>query len=200
MSLKNYHQSNNSFSPRKTNLSGTDLVAQSAPVRWHARMPANRVGMRESNTSFIFTPSPQPSPSGRGGNISLYINGCKQKGITLVGALFIIVIMALLGTGLLQLTTTSQQSIGQEMTSVRTYFAAQSALQWGMYQATFAAATGTHTLSFNQQGLANTRAITTLSASNIDASTYYRITADARYGNSGDREYSRRQLLLRYRP
>ena len=68
----------------------------------------------------------------------------KENGITLVGALFIIVIMALLGTGLLQLTTTSQQSIGQEITSVKAYFAGHSALQWGMYQATFAGATGTH--------------------------------------------------------
>ena len=123
---------------------------------------------------------------------SLFFNrnhGVKQQGITLVGVLFIIVVMALLGTGLLQLTTTSQQSIGQEMTSVKAYFAAQSALQWGMYQATFAATTGTHT-----------SAITTLGASNIAASTYYQITADAHYGSSGDREFSRRQLLLRYRP
>lgn len=124
----------------------------------------------------------------------------KQSGITLIGALFIIVVMALLGTGLLQLTTTSQQSIGQEITSVKSYFAGHSALQWGMYQATFAGATGTHTLTFNQPGLANTTAITTLTSNNIDGSTYYQINADARYGVTGDREFSQRQLQLRYRP
>lgn len=124
----------------------------------------------------------------------------KQKGVTLVGALFIIVVMALLGTGLLQLMTTSQQSIGQEITSVKAYFAGHSALQWGLYQATYAAATGTHTISFNQQGLTNTTAIATLTSSNIEGSSYYLINADARYGINTDREYSQRQLRLRYRP
>ena len=124
----------------------------------------------------------------------------KQHGITLIGALFIIVVMALLGTGLLQLTTTSQQSIGQEITSVKTYFAGHSALQWSMYQATFAGATGTHTLAFNQQGLNNTTAVATLTSDNIEGSTYYKIDADARYGTSTDHEYSKRQLQLLYRP
>jgi len=158
-----------------------------------------KVGMRGSSNPLSLTPSPQPSPSGRGGLVFIDKIANNQKGITLIGALFIIVVMALLGTGLLQLTTTSQQSIGQELTSVKAYFAAQSALQWGMYQATFAAATGTHTISFNQQGLINTRAITTLSANNLGGLTYYQINADGRYGGSGDREYSRRQLLLHYR-
>ena len=193
MSLKNQHHSNISFSLRETNMSGTTLVARSAPVRWQARM-------RGSNTSLILTPSPQPSPTRRGGKISFNNIARNQQGITLVGALFIIVVMALLGTGLLQLTATSQQSIGQEITSVKAYFAGHSALQWGMYQATFAGATGAHTLTFTQQGLTNTTVNSTLTSTKIAGSTYYQINADGLYGITTDPEFSRRQLNLRYRP
>ena len=69
-----------------------------------------------------------------------------------------------------------------------------------MYQATYAGATGTHTLTFNQQGLTSTTAIASLTSGNIDGNTYYQIDADARYGSSGDREYSQRKLRLRYQP
>jgi len=136
----------------------------------------------------------------RSGSRPSHKSVCRQQGITLVGALFIIIVMALLGTGLLQLMATSQQSVSQELTSTRAYFAAQSALQWGMYQASFASATGSHTLSFNYQGLVNTSAAITLNAENIAGADYYQINSDGRYGSTGDREFSHRKLLLRFRP
>ena len=124
----------------------------------------------------------------------------KEKGITLVGALFIIVVMALLGTGLLQLTTTSQQSIGQEITSVKAYFAAHSALQWGMYQATYAgaASTGSNTLTFSNTGLTNTTVNANISLSNIEGRHFYLINAAGQYGTSSDREHAQRNLQLRF--
>ena len=124
----------------------------------------------------------------------------KQNGVTLVGALFIIVIMALLGTGLLQLTTTSQQSIGQEITSIKSYFASQSALQWSMYQSVYSgtASDGTYPISFTSSGLTNTTASTTIQASTFDGNNYYDITATGQYGNSSVREFSQRTLQLRF--
>jgi MSHA biogenesis protein MshP len=123
-----------------------------------------------------------------------------QKGVTLVGALFIIVIMALLGTGLLQLFTTSQQSVGQEITSVKAYFAAHSALQWSMYEATYAggASTGSNTLTFSNAGLANTTADTDIQLNNIEGRNFYTINASGYFGSSTDREYSQRTLQLRF--
>ncbi|MFO7604365.1 MAG: hypothetical protein R6X06_11215 [Gammaproteobacteria bacterium] len=123
-----------------------------------------------------------------------------QKGITLVGALFIIVVMALLGTGLLQLTTTSQQSIGQEVTSVKAYFAAHSALQWGMYQAAYAgaAANGAHTLTFSSAGLINTTGTTDISSRTLEGRNFYLIQAAGRYGISSDPEFALRNLQLRF--
>lgn len=162
--------------------------------------------MRESNASIDLSPSPQPlcplgcSPCGTGDRISSHLSISNQKGITLVGALFIIVVMALLGTGLLQLTTTSQQSIGQEITSVKAYFASQSALQWGMYQSIYAGAgsTGTNTLTFTNAGLTNTSVSTNIALSTIEGSNYYDITATGQFGVNADREFSQRTLHLRF--
>jgi len=144
--------------------------------------------------------SPSPSPPVRGGKASFCNSVQAQKGVTLVGALFIIVIMALLGTGLLQLMTTSQQSIGQEITSVKAYFASHSATQWGMYQSVYAggAAVGTNTITFSNSGLTNTTVSTTIQRNIIEGNNYYNITATGQFGVSADREYSQRMLQLRF--
>lgn len=115
-------------------------------------------------------------------------------------AIFIIVILALLGTSMVRLITTGAQSISQEITSLKAYLAAQSGLQWGMYQAVYSGATGTHTVDFTNAGLANTQSAVTLQSAAIAGKTVYQIESDGEYGNAGDREYSRRQLELRMRP
>lgn len=116
-------------------------------------------------------------------------------------AIFIIVILALLGTSMVRLIATGSQSISQEITSLKAYLAAQSGLQWGMYQAVHAGgASGTHTVDFGNAGLVNTRSAVTLQSAVIAGRTVYLIESDGEYGNPGDREYSLRQLELRMRP
>ncbi len=123
-----------------------------------------------------------------------------QQGFSLVTAIFIIVILALLAIGMLQLLSTSQQSVSQEVTSVKSYFAGQSGLQWGMYQATYAGATGSHTLTLSNAGLTNTSVDITLSSDTILANTYYTVNTKAKYGTTAIPEYAYRELELRFKP
>lgn len=124
------------------------------------------------------------------------------RGFSIVAAIFIIVVLALIGTTMVQLISTGSQSISQEITSLKAYLAGQSGLQWGMYQATYAGAppVGPHAVTFSSGGLTNTQAAITLQQNSITGETVFLIQADGSYGNPGDREYSLRSLELRYQP
>lgn len=124
----------------------------------------------------------------------------RQQGFSIVTAIFIIVILALLAVGMLQLISTSQQSVSQEVTSVKAYFAGQTGLQWGMYQSVYAGATGSHTLTLSNAGLANTSVDLTLSSDTILTNTYYTVNAQAKYGTTAIPEYALRELELRFKP
>ena len=58
----------------------------------------------------------------------------REAGVGLVAAVFVIVILALLGTALVRLATTEQASVNREFASTKAFFAAESARQWGVYQ------------------------------------------------------------------
>jgi len=51
-----------------------------------------------------------------------------------IAAVFVIVVLAMLGTALVALVTTEQRATSREMASVHAFYAAETALQWGMYQ------------------------------------------------------------------
>lgn len=57
-----------------------------------------------------------------------------QGGVGTIAAVFVIVILAMLGTALIALTTTEQRATSREMASAHAFYAAETALQWGMYQ------------------------------------------------------------------
>lgn len=57
-----------------------------------------------------------------------------EKGIGLIAAIFVIVMLGMLGTALIALLTTEQRATSREVTSARAFYAAETALQWGMYQ------------------------------------------------------------------
>lgn len=124
----------------------------------------------------------------------------KQKGFSIVSAIFLIVIMALLAVGMTKIFSTSQQSISQEITSLQTYLAAQSGLQTGMYQAVYAppADGAIQNELFAGIGLSNTTVQVTFFRNDIDTKIYYRISSRADYIPAGSPEYSQRTLELRF--
>lgn len=128
------------------------------------------------------------------------LNHNKQDGFAIVSAIFLIVVLAFLGVSMARIFSSGQQAINQDISSLQAYYAGQSGLQWGMYQAVFAGATGAHTISFSNTGLNNTSTVVTLQPNTILAKNYYLIQSDGRYGVSGNPEYAQRKLELRFNP
>ena len=125
----------------------------------------------------------------------------KQSGVSIVTAIFLVVILALMGTGMVSILTTSQQSISQEITSAKAYMAGRSCLQWGMYQAVYDADPWTndpHALNFNNSGLINIRCATTFEIINNDGLRFFNITTTANFGNVNDPEFSQRTMRLQF--
>lgn len=132
----------------------------------------------------------------------------KQTGISIVTAIFLIVIMALMGVGMVSLLATSQQSISHEITSAKSYMAGRTCLQWSMYQMIYAP--GTHVATSNNFNIDN--------SSNLYNSTcivdidiipdadlspprhFYNINVTASYGDITSPEYSKRKMRIQYQP
>ncbi len=124
----------------------------------------------------------------------------KQQGVSIVVAIFLITALSLLATAAVQLVTTNQQSISQEITSVKAYFAAQTGLQWSMYQAVYTTPSSTQTITLSNGGLGNTRVAVTFTATTIDSNLYYDISGLGEYATTSSPEYSSRKLRLRFKP
>ena len=124
----------------------------------------------------------------------------KQQGVSIVAAVFLITVLALLATAAVQLVATSQQSLSQEITSVKAYFAAQTGLQWGMYQSVYTSPTSSHTITLSNGGLNSTNVAVLFSPTIIDGNTFYLIEANGLYSTIASPEYSARKLRLRFKP
>ena len=127
----------------------------------------------------------------------------KQKGVSIVTAIFLIVILSLMGLGMVSILTTSKQSISQEYTSAKAYMAGRTCLQWGMYQAIYAADNGKYVNNFNNvnTSLFNTRCDeTSIDVINSDGLTFYNITAIGKFSVDTVPEYSERTMRLQFQP
>ena len=137
----------------------------------------------------------------------------KQTGISIVTALFLIVIMALMGVGMVSLLATSQQSISHEITSARSYMAARTCLQWSMYQMIYDPGTphvatsnnfniDTTSNLYNSTCIVNIDAILDTEDNGINnpALNFYNINVTASYGDITSPEYSKRSMRMQYQP
>ena len=126
-----------------------------------------------------------------------------QSGVSIVTAIFLVVVLALMGVGMVSILTTSKQSISQEFTSAKAYMAARSCLQWGMYQSVYDADPWTdspYVHNFNASALSNTRCSTAITTINADSLNFFNITSIASIGSNTDPEYSRRELQMQFQP
>jgi MSHA biogenesis protein MshP len=132
-----------------------------------------------------------------------HLNPYRQKGVSIVTAIFLIVVLALMGLGMVSILTTSQQSISQEITSAKAYMASRSCLQWAMYQAVYDPdpwLSSPDTVIFNNSGLVNTGCTTTFNTITNDGKTFFNIEAKATYGSASDPEFSQRTFQLQFIP
>ena len=123
-----------------------------------------------------------------------------QQGVSIVAAIFLITALALLATAAVKIVSTGQQSISQEITSVKAYFAGQTGLQWGMYQAVYGAPNTPQLITLSNSGLSNTTIDVTFSSVTIDSNTYYQISSTGKYSNTASPEFSSRELRMRFKP
>lgn len=122
----------------------------------------------------------------------------RESGFSLPVAIFILVVLALLGTAMTRLIATSSQSVAYEILSTRAFYAAESGVQWGMNRlfppggggGSCAAAGGT--LSFSQNGLGGCSATVSCSgpaavtASGGGSQNHFRLTSTGSCGTGAD--------------
>jgi MSHA biogenesis protein MshP len=129
----------------------------------------------------------------------------KQMGFSLVSAIFIVVILSLIGSYIVGLSALTNATINLSGLGVKAYYAAKSGLEWGAYTATpincpLSPAMNSTTLSFTQGGLAGLSAtVSCTSNSFTEHGTTYRIfqiNAIGQYAESNNPDYVSRQLYM----
>lgn len=103
----------------------------------------------------------------------------RQRGFSLPVAIFIIVIMALIGAAMVTLMQSGQQSLSTAVMSTRAFFAAQTGAQQALanlfpLDGSAPSCLATYpTMTYNTAGLAGCNAVVTCSSSLVGSKTYY---------------------------
>lgn len=118
-----------------------------------------------------------------------------KNGFALVAAIFVLVILSLLGIFLIRIFTVGSASTMFSIQGVRAYFAARSAFDWGVYQAVVNSnCPASTTISLSQAGVSGFSAVVQCSALATSEGTLYTITAQSRKGTFGTLDYVSRTL------
>jgi MSHA biogenesis protein MshP len=131
----------------------------------------------------------------------------KQTGFSLVSAIFIIVILSLIGSYIVSLSALTNASSNLAGLGVRAYYAAKSGLEWAAYQAVpfggagpFNCPASPTTLTFTQGGLAGLSAVITCTPDSFTeyGITYkiFQINATGQYSAAGNADYVSRRLYM----
>ena len=126
-----------------------------------------------------------------------------QRGFSLISAIFLLVVIAALGTFAVTLSTTQQQSAALDVMSARAYQAARAGIEWGAYQVLNGGACVAGTVLPALPGTLSGFAVTvgcvstahddTGAANGVNV-TVWNITSTATQGAVGTPNYVERQL------
>ena len=126
------------------------------------------------------------------------MNRSSQKAFSLVPALFLIVVLAILGVVAVRMSVVQSQTVVLAMQSARAYAAAQSGIEWGAYQALENGSCGTSTLSLAEGALNGfSVAVSCSSTSHTEAQAtinVYTVEAFAWSGAYGQPDYVSRRV------
>lgn len=133
----------------------------------------------------------------------------KQRGFTLVSAIFLLVVLALLGAYMVTIGGVQRATTSQALMAARVYYGAKSGLEWAIQRATAPQVTNNNTASglcssassFNLTGNGLEGISVTVTCTRIDYppkggkvySVFY-ITSLAKFGSLGSPDYSQRLL------
>lgn len=121
----------------------------------------------------------------------------KQSGITLVGAIFVLVIVSLLGQYLINITGVQRQTSLLALQSARAFQAAHAGIEWGSERVISSNSCAENTtLSPNISNFTTTVTCTQIGSytENIDMITVYKISALSEYGSYGEIGYVSREI------
>ena len=124
----------------------------------------------------------------------------KQKGFSLVPALFLIIVLAGLGAAAVRISMVQQQTVVLAMQSARAYSAARSGLEWAAYDALANGNCGSGTLAYTEGGLdgfsVSTDCSSTSHAEGSITVNVYTINAFAWSGAFGQPDYVSRRISM----
>lgn len=122
----------------------------------------------------------------------------KQSGFSLIPALFLLVVLAVLGAVAVRLSAVQHQTVVLAMQSSRAYAAAQAGIEWSAYQALVNSSCGSSTLSLTEGGLAgfavNTTCSSTSHTEGSATTSVYVLEAFAYSGTYGTPDYASRRI------
>lgn len=131
----------------------------------------------------------------------------KQTGFSLVSAIFIVVILGLIGGYIVSISALTNASSSLSGLGVKAYYAAKSGLEWGAYQVApfggagpFNCPASPTTINFTQGGLSGLSAVVTCSLNSFTEHgiTYrtFQINSTGQYGVPGSGDFVSRQLYM----
>ena len=122
----------------------------------------------------------------------------KQSGFSLIPALFLLVVLAVLGAVAVRISAVQHQTVVLAMQSSRAYAAAQAGIEWSAYQALVNGSCGSSTLSLTEGGLAgfavNTTCSSTSHTEGSATTSVYVLEAFAYSGTYGTPDYASRRI------
>jgi MSHA biogenesis protein MshP len=125
-----------------------------------------------------------------------------QRGFSLVSAIFLLVVIAALGTFAITLSTTQQQSAALDVLGSRAYQASRAGIEWGAYQVlqNGGCPAATQVLAAMPNTLANFSVrvdCSSVAASEASATvTIYQLTSTATLGTVATPDYVERQMSV----
>jgi MSHA biogenesis protein MshP len=122
----------------------------------------------------------------------------RQRGVSLVSAIFLIVVLSSLAAFAVRLTAVQQQTVSSNLRAVQAFHAARSGISWGAYRALNAGVCSTNTLNLSEAGT-NGFNVTVICAqsAHVEAGTpinVYTINALAESGVYGGPDYVSRRI------
>jgi MSHA biogenesis protein MshP len=126
-----------------------------------------------------------------------------ERGMSLMVAIFLIVVIAVLSAMAISVGTAASSSTGRQLQADRAWAAARAGLEWGAYRALVqGSCVGSTTLNLTQSVLNGFTVTVTCTRSNHNEGpvsySVFDVTAFAQSGTFGDRDYASRRLVSRY--
>ena len=122
----------------------------------------------------------------------------RQSGISLVPALFLLIVLAALGVVAVRLSAVQNQTVVLAMQSARAFAAARAGVDWSAYQALVNGSCGTATLALTEAGLngfsVDTSCAVTTHSEGPRTVSVYTIEAFAHSGAYGTPDYVSRRI------